>query len=508
MGPQFDLAVIGGGINGCGIARDAAGRGLAVFLCDQGDLAGATSSASSKLIHGGLRYLELYEFRLVREALIEREVLLRAAPHIITPLRFVLPHRRGQRPWPIIRLGLFLYDHLGGRHLLPPTRTLALREDAAGLGLKQQYRKAFEYSDCWVEDARLVVLNARDAADKGADIRTRTKCVEARRQPDAWDLTLHDQRDGQRFRVRAKAVVNAAGPWVSDVMRNVAGLNAPAPLRLVKGSHIVVDRLFQHDRAYTFQNADGRVCFAIPFERDFTLIGTTDDDFNADPAHVTIDQSEIEYLLASINEYLEKPISHADVRWSYAGVRPLYNDGASKAQETTRDYVLSLDSGNGVAPLLSVIGGKITTFRRLAESALAMLAASFPKMRGPWTAAASLPGGDLPVEGIGAWIDGVVGRHFQIDAQVVKRLCRAYGSRIEQILANVKTTADLGRQFGGGLSEREVQYLVENEWAETTEDILWRRSRLGLHLSTNQQQALTQYLNTNRRVLPKKASAS
>ena len=343
-GSQFDIAIIGGGINGCGIARDAAGRGLSVFLCDKGDLAGATSSASTKLIHGGLRYLELYEFRLVREALIEREVLLRSAPHIISPLRFILPHHRGLRPWPVIRLGLFLYDHLGGRRLLPPTRSVDLDSDPAGRGLKKTYRRAFEYSDCWVEDSRLVVLNARDAADRGAEIRTRTKCVEARRTGATWHLTMEDQRDYRRFTIEARALVNAGGPWASEVITAIAGLNAPAPVRLVKGSHIVVDRLFDHDRAYIFQNSDGRVCFAIPFEHDFTLIGTTDEDFEGDPAAAAATEAEKDYLLASVGEYLDRPLTRDMIRWTYAGVRPLYDDGASKAQEATRDYVLSLDT--------------------------------------------------------------------------------------------------------------------------------------------------------------------
>ena len=306
-GRTYDLAVIGGGVNGCGIARDAQGRGLSVFLGEMGDLAGATSSASTKLIHGGLRYLEFYEFRLVREALLEREVLLASAPHIIWPLRFVLPHHSGLRPWPVVRLGLFLYDHLGGRHILPPTRSLDLRQDEAGKPLKPEYRRAFEYSDCWVDDARLVVLNARDAADRGADIATRTRFVAARRDRRRLALTLEDQRSRARFEITARALVNAAGPWVSDVILGVVGLNSPSPTRLVKGSHIVVDRLFDHDRAYIFQNADGRICFAIPYEQDFTLIGTTDEDFHGDPATVAITDRETDYLLAAVSEYLATP---------------------------------------------------------------------------------------------------------------------------------------------------------------------------------------------------------
>ncbi len=377
----YDLAIIGGGVNGCGIARDAAGRGLKVYLCEQGDLASGTSSASTKLIHGGLRYLEYYDFRLVHESLAEREVVLRAAPHIVWPLRFVLPYHSGLRPWPIIRLGLFIYDHLGGRHLLPPTRSLDLAVDAAGKGLKPVYRRAFEYSDCWVDDARLVVLNARDAADRGAEIRTRTRCIDARRDGSHWHLELQDTRDGTRSTLTAKCLVNAAGPWVSQVISEVAALQPPARVRLVKGSHIVVDRVFDHDRAYIFQNADKRICFAIPYERDFTLIGTTDEDFEGDPSTVTVTDRETDYLLSAVSEYLAKPLSRAMVRWSYSGVRPLYDDGASKAQEATRDYVLGLDAPAGMAPLLSVFGGKITTYRPLAEHALKKIAHWFPKMR-------------------------------------------------------------------------------------------------------------------------------
>lgn len=505
-GSQVDLAIIGGGINGCGIARDAAGRGLSVFLCDQGDLAGGTSSASTKLIHGGLRYLEFYEFRLVHEALAEREVLLKAAPHIIWPLRFILPHHRGLRPWPVIRLGLFFYDHLGGRRILPPTRSIDLATDIAGRGLKARYRRAFEYSDCWVEDARLVVLNARDAAERGADIRTRTKCIAARREGAIWRLTLEDQRDQSRFEVTTGALVNAGGPWVSDVVTGVAGRNVPARVRLVKGSHIVVDRIFSHDRAYTFQNADGRVCFAIPYERDFTLIGTTDEDFDGDPASAAISEAETDYLLSAVSEYLERPVTREAIRWTYAGVRPLYDDGATKAQEATRDYVLSLDAIDGKAPLLSVIGGKITTFRRLAEQALTALAGTFPNMRAAWTREAVLPGGDVPHGAFNEWIEETVRRYAFLDARLVARLCRAYGSRIRTVLAGVASLADLGRDFGAGLSERELEYLVAQEWAETAEDVLWRRSKLGLRFTAEQRAELDNYLAESRRA-PLRAAA-
>lgn len=506
-GSLVDLAIIGGGVNGCGIARDAAGRGLSVLLCEQGDLAGGTSSASTKLVHGGLRYLEFYEFRLVQEALAEREVLLRSAPHIIWPLRFVLPHHRGLRPWPVIRLGLFFYDHLGGRRILPPTRSLDLSRDEAGRGLKPIYRRAFEYSDCWVEDARLVVLCARDAADRGAAIKTRTKCVAAARDGAAWRLTLEDRRTGSRSEVSARALVNAGGPWVSDIITGVAGRNVPARVRLVKGSHIVVDRIFAHDRAYIFQNADGRVCFAIPYETDFTLIGTTDEDFEGDPATAAITDAETDYLLASVGAYLERPLTREMIRWTYSGVRPLYDDGASKAQEATRDYVLSLDSADGSPPLLSVIGGKITTFRKLAEQALARLTTVFPHMRPPWTREAVLPGGDVPFDAFAEWTNETVGHRYPfLEPLTGARLCRAYGSRIRAVLDGVSGPADLGRDFGGGLSEREVDYLVGQEWAETADDILWRRSKLGLRFTSGQRALLEDYLAESR-TAPLRAAA-
>lgn len=505
-GRTYDLAVIGGGVNGCGIARDAQGRGLSVFLGEMGDLGGATSSASTKLIHGGLRYLEYYEFRLVREALLEREVLLASAPHIIWPLRFVLPHHSGLRPWPVVRLGLFLYDHLGGRRILPPTRSLDLRKDEAGGPLKPEYRRAFEYSDCWVDDARLVALNARDAADRGTDIVTRTRCVAARRKDGAWRLTLEDQRNRSRFEITARALVNAAGPWVADVVQGVVGLNSPSPTRLVKGSHIVVERLFDHDRAYIFQNADGRICFAIPYERDFTLIGTTDEDFHGDPATVAITDRETDYLLAAVSEYLATPVARDRIRWAYSGVRPLYDDGASRAQEATRDYVLSLDAPPGDAPLLSVFGGKITTYRRLAEEALAHLASTFPHMRGAWTKTATLPGGDIKPTLFEEWERNKGERYPLLDPRLVWRLCRAYGTRVDFLLADIETEADLGVDFGAGLSQREVDYLVDHEWAETAEDILWRRSKLGLHIGDEGRAALEAYL-ARRRETPQAVGA-
>jgi glycerol-3-phosphate dehydrogenase len=499
QGPVHDLAVIGGGINGCGIARDAQGRGLSVFLAEMGDLGGATSSASTKLIHGGLRYLELYAFSLVREALAEREVLLRSAPHIVWPLRFVLPHHRGQRPWPVVRAGLFLYDHLGGRHLLPPTRSLDLGHDPAGEVLKEAYRRAFEYSDCWVEDSRLVVLNARDASDRGADIRSRTRCTAARRDGGLWRLTLEDRRDGRRFEIAARALVNAGGPWVSSVISEVAAVRSPTRTRLVKGSHIVVARAFPGDRAFIFQNADGRVCFAIPYEHDFTLIGTTDEDYDGDPAAATVSQGEIDYLLGAVGGYLRRPVTPEMIRWTFAGVRPLIDDGATQAKDATREYALELDGQPGEAPLLNVFGGKITTFRRLAEAAMAQLAASFPGMGGAWTRTARLPGGDIDVTAFDTWAGEMAARYAWLEAGHVRRLCRAYGTAVGDLLAGASRPADLGRDFGAGLTEREVAYLVRREWAETADDVLWRRSKLGLRFTGEQAAALSDYLETARR---------
>jgi glycerol-3-phosphate dehydrogenase len=489
----YDLAIIGGGINGAGIARDASGRGLKVILAEQGDLASGTSSASTKLIHGGLRYLEHYEFRLVREALIEREVLLNAAPHIIRPLRFVLPHHKGLRPWPVLRLGLFLYDHLGGRKILPATRSVDLTSDVTGAPLKPEYTRAFEYSDCWVEDARLVVLNARDAAERGADIRPRTRCVTARRDGNLWTCVLEDAGSGARSEVKAKLLINTGGPWVSQVLGAVIGENNPDKIRMVKGSHIVVDKLYDHDRCYIFQNTDGRICFAIPYEQNFTLIGTTDEDHKGEPGNPEISSSERDYLLASVSEYFKKPVTAEMVRWTYSGIRPLYDDGASKAQEATREYVLKLDAPEGSAPLLSVFGGKITTFRKLSEAVLEKLAPFIPGFKPQWTAAAPLPGGDFPYAEVESRIADFQRRYSFLNPRNARRIFRAYGTRAERIFEGARFAADLGDSFGP-LSEREVEYLVSEEWAETPEDVLWRRSKLGLHLSDAEQSALASYM--------------
>jgi glycerol-3-phosphate dehydrogenase len=486
-----DLLVIGGGVNGCGIARDAQGRGLKVILAEQNDLASGTSSASTKLIHGGLRYLEHYKFRLVREALIEREVLLKAAPHIIWPLRFVLPHHSGLRPRWLIRLGLFLYDHLGGRKILPATRSINFATDATGTPLKPEFTNGYEYSDCWVEDARLVVLNARDAKIRGADIRTRTKVTSARREGNEWHVTL--SKNGKTETIRARAIVNAGGPWVSQILGQVIGRNDPDRIRMVKGSHLVVDKLYDHDRCYIFQNADNRICFAIPYEGKYTLVGTTDEDHKGDPGKPEMSDAERDYMLKAVSEYFKKPVTADMVRWAYAGIRPLYDDGASKAQEATRDYVLKLDAPAAQAPVLSVFGGKITTYRKLSEAALAELKPYFPDMRKDWTADAHLPGGDVAISAVASSIDQLRNDYPFMGRQDVVRLFKAYGTDAAKILGKAKKKSDLGKSIGP-LTEAEINHLRTHEWAETAEDILWRRSKLGLHMAAEDQKALSQYM--------------
>jgi glycerol-3-phosphate dehydrogenase len=492
----FDVAIIGGGVNGCGIARDAAGRGASVILFEQNDLASGTSSASTKLIHGGLRYLEHYEFRLVREALMEREVLWRIAPHIIWPLRFVLPHHQGLRPQWLLRLGLALYDHIGGRKLLPATRTLNLRSDPVGAPLKPDLVKGFEYSDCWVEDSRLVALNARDAAERGAQIRTRTRVARAERSGGNWIVTAEDTRTGRQERFRAKVLINAAGPWVEKVLNGVIRADSTASVRLVQGSHIVVRKLFRHDRAYIFQNTDNRIIFAIPYQNDFTLIGTTDRDYDGDPAQVKATEEEIRYLCASVSEYFKESVRREDVVWTYSGVRPLYNDGASKAQEATRDYVLILDAPDGEPPMLSIFGGKITTYRRLAEAALDKLKDHLPAARQPaWTGGVPLPGGDFPQTGYEALVAGLCADYPFLDPALAARLARAYGTRTRDLVGNARSMRDLGQDFGAGLTEREVLYLMNQEWALTADDVLWRRSKLGLRLTKVQTEALETFMH-------------
>jgi glycerol-3-phosphate dehydrogenase len=485
---DFDLAVVGGGINGTGIARDAAGRGLRVLLVEQSDLASGTSSASTKLIHGGLRYLEHGWFRLVREALIEREVMLRMAPHLISPMRFVLPPAEGLRaPW-LIRIGLFIYDYLGGREILPATRTIDLARDPVGAPLKRREGRGFEYSDCWADDARLVVLNARDAADRGAEVRPRTRCVGAERGTD-WMLML--DANGRHDVVSARVLVNATGPWLALFAETVLRAPLAAPVRLDKGSHIVVPRLFEHDRGYIFQTPDRRVVFALPFECDFTLIGTTDRSFAGDPAGVAPAADEIAYLCEAANGYLRASIAPADVVWSFAGVRALYDDGSKRAQDVVRDYVLALDER--AAPLLTVYGGKITTYRRLAEHALDRLAHVLKG--GPaWTAGSHLPGGDLPHDGVESLVaEARRSWPFLTDGHA-RRLVRAYGTRINRVLGSARQLDALGPVFGADLTAAEVRYLIEQEWAQTADDVLWRRSKLGLRVSAHDRERLEKFL--------------
>jgi glycerol-3-phosphate dehydrogenase len=487
-GPPVDLLIVGGGVNGTGIARDAAGRGLSVLLCEQDDLAAWTSSASSKLIHGGLRYLEHYEFRLVREALAEREVLLASAPHILHPLRFVLPHHAGLRPGWMLRAGLFLYDHLGGRRSLPGTRRVDLRADPTGQPLKRQYRRGFEYSDAAVDDSRLVALLAVDAAERGARILTRTRLVEARREAGIWRGVL-EGRDGARESVTARALVNAAGPWVETVARLTGVEAGRGSVKLVKGSHIVVPRMYEGEQAYTLQGADGRVVFAIPYQGRFTLVGTTDIPYEDDPARAAASDDEIDYLCRTLADYFDDPPLAGDVVWAYAGVRPLFDDGHDNASAVTRDYVLELDAEDGAPPLLTIYGGKITTFRRLAEHALEKLQGPLAFDAGPWTQTAQLPGGDLPGSDFEALRRAAATRYPWLPEPVLTRMCHAYGSRIDAVLAGAKAWEDLGRDHGAGLTDQEVRYLVEREWARQPHDILWRRTKLGLHMSPEQRAA-------------------
>lgn len=501
MQNPIDIFVIGGGVNGCAIARDAVGRGLSVTLAEQDDLAQATSSASTKLFHGGLRYLEYFEFKLVREALAERETLLVAMPHISWPMRFVLPYQsdmrfeaetpagkllstvmpwmKGRRPAWMIRFGLFLYDTLGGRKILPATKTLDLTSDIAGKPLQERFTQAYEYSDCWIEDAKLVSLNARDAALRGANILTRTKVTSAERQDGLWKVTTADGTT--HF---ARALVNAGGPWVETILKNVAHVASSEGVRLVRGSHIVTKRLFDHERCYFFQGTDGRIIFAIPYEQDFTLIGTTDQDHQgpAKGAHCT--DAERDYLIDFANKYFKKPVTIDDVVWSFSGVRPLYNDGAASATAATREYVLSLES-NG-APLLNVFGGKITTHRRLAEHALEKLAPFFPKATADWTARVPLPGGDFPHGDVARLTRELRTAHDFLTPAWAARLIRAYGSEAAILLKGAKSAADLGQDFGATLTETEVRWLMTHEFARTAEDVVWRRTKLGLRLSTDQ----------------------
>ncbi|WP_420584219.1 glycerol-3-phosphate dehydrogenase [Ruegeria sp.] len=502
-----DLFIIGGGINGCGIARDAAGRGLSVSLAEMNDLASATSSASTKLFHGGLRYLEYFEFRLVREALIERETLLRAMPHISWPMRFVLPYHadmrfdsetptsrllstvmpwmKGRRPAWLIRLGLFMYDHLGGRKILPGTASLDLRAAPEGRVLQDKFETAYEYSDCWIEDSRLVVLNARDAEARGADIMTRTEVLSAERVDDLWKVTVQSRDSDQTRVIWSRMLINAGGPWVGDIIQTKIYVNSREGVRLVRGSHIVTPRLFDHDKCYFFQGEDGRIIFAIPYERDFTLIGTTDQD-HSDPSEPPVcTEEEQEYLCAFASKYFKRPVTREDIVWTYSGVRPLYDDGASSATAATRDYTLKVDAHSG-APVLNVFGGKITTYRRLAEHALEKVAEHFPDLPGAWTAGVALPGGDFPVDGVQDLVAGLEADYCFLDRAWAERLVRAYGTDARILLGDAATTEDLGEGFGATLTARELEWLMDKEYARTAEDVVWRRNKLGLRLSAEQ----------------------
>ncbi|MCU0947134.1 MAG: glycerol-3-phosphate dehydrogenase [Porphyrobacter sp.] len=491
MEQVFDIAVIGGGVNGAGIARDSAGRGASVLLLERGDLAQGTSSNSTKLIHGGLRYLEHYEFALVREALTEREVLWSIAPHIIWPLRFILPHRPGLRPRWLLRLGLFLYDHIGGRKLLPATQSVKLAHHPAGAPLKGAYTRAFAYSDGWVDDARLVVLNARDAANRGAEVRTRCEVSALVREDGVWRI----EAGGETF--RARAVVNAAGPRVLDLLGR-AGEPSAQKMRLVRGSHIVVRKLFDHDYAYFFQLPDGRIFFAIPYEQDFTLIGTTDVDHTGSLDEVRASPEEIAYLCAGASEYFRTPVTPDDVVWTYSGVRPLVDDGSGRPEAATRGYRFEVDGDAGEAPLLSIFGGKITTYRHLASAAVDKLAPFIPALAAPdWTGTAPLPGGDFGRGEAADRMRALAARYPFLTPAQAQRLIRLYGTCAGTILGDATSLADLGEDFGHGLTAAEVDYLVTHEWARTAEDILWRRTKLGLHFTAEQTARLDAYLADN-----------
>ncbi|WP_236207041.1 glycerol-3-phosphate dehydrogenase [Pseudomonas tohonis] len=485
----YDLAVVGGGINGVGIAADAAGRGLSVFLCEKDDLAQHTSSASSKLIHGGLRYLEHYEFRLVREALAEREVLLAKAPHIVRPMRFVLPHRPHLRPAWMIRAGLFLYDHLGKREKLPGSRGLKF---GAGSPLKADIARGFEYSDCWVDDARLVVLNAMAARERGAHVHPRTRCVSARRSKGLWHIHL-ERADGTLLSIRARALVNAAGPWVAKFIKDDLKQKSPYGIRLIQGSHIVVPRLYEGEHAYILQNEDRRIVFSIPYLERFTLIGTTDREYQGDPAKVAISAEETAYLLDVVNRHFKQQIGEKDILRTYSGVRPLCDDESDDPSAVTRDYTLSLEAHPGEAPLLSVFGGKLTTYRKLAESALAQLAPFFPNAKPSWTASQPLPGGEQ-MNSQADLAEALCNRFGWLPDSLARRWAGTYGSRTWAMLDGVQNLTDLGEHLGSGLYAREVDYLCREEWATGLDDILWRRTKLGLFMTPGQQERLAQYL--------------
>ena len=493
---KFDLVVIGGGINGTGVARDAAGRGLSVLLCEKDDLAQATSSSSTKLIHGGLRYLEFFHFKLVRESLREREILLKSMPHIIWPLRFTLPHHRGLRPSWLLRLGLFIYDHMGGRKLLPPTKKINLKKHKTGIPLKDKFSIGFEYSDCWVEDSRMVALNASDAKNNGAVIKTRTTFERATRNNDVWDIIL-DSQNGNKQKITSSAIVNCSGPWVTSVIESNLQQKNSTETRLIKGSHIITKKLFDNDSNYIFQNSDGRIIFAIPYETDFTLIGTTDIEYEGDPNKAKCSLEEKKYLIESISEYLDVQVDINDIVHTYSGVRPLFNDNKSEAQNVTRDYVIKADSNNGKTPLISVFGGKITTYRILAEKVIDELKPYFKNIKNNWTKDSYLPGGNFDPNEVNKLVNSILDKYNFIDEKWAIRLVKAYGTKAIDILNESNTVEDLGINFGWNLTEKEVLWLINMEFAKSAEDILWRRSKLGLRFSDDQVKYLENWLKDN-----------
>ncbi|MEM6887958.1 MAG: glycerol-3-phosphate dehydrogenase [Pseudomonadota bacterium] len=514
-----DLFVVGGGINGCGIARDAAGRGLSVTLAEMNDLASATSSASTKLFHGGLRYLEYFEIKLVQHALQERETLLRAMPHISWPLRFVLPYHRdmrfegatptsrilnrlmpwmkGRRPAWLIRLGLFLYDNLGGRKILPGTQTLSLQGTPEGAPLLDKFAKAYEYSDCWIEDSRLVVLNARDAEARGAEILARTKVQSATRDGDLWQILLEDMETGQTKVRRARMLVNAGGPWVGDIIQQKVRVNSKEGVRLVRGSHIVTRQLYEHDKCYFFQGTDGRIIFAIPYETDFTLIGTTDAEHTDPDERPVCSDEERDYLVAFVNQYMKAKITADDVVWSYSGVRPLYDDGASSATAATRDYTLKVEQ-NGGAPILNIFGGKITTYRKLAEDAMDKIVPFFPQAGRHWTAGVALPGGDFEVADFEKLVTQLQFEFSFLSPFWSRRLVRAYGTLAWDVLKSASNASDLGEDFGASLTAQEIRWLMQHEYALTAEDVVWRRNKLGLRLDASQIAEIDRFMERER----------
>lgn len=499
MTGNYDVFVIGGGVNGCGLARDAAGRGFKVGLAEMNDLASGTSSASTKLIHGGLRYLEQYAFRLVREALMEREVIWRIAPHIVRPLRFLLPYHKGLRPAWMLRIGLFIYDHLGGSKELPGTTVVDFLNEKDD-PLKPGYKKGFEYSDEQVDDARLVLLNARHAKELGADIMVRTEVLSAQIVDGRWRITLRDHTKNKEFTVYASFLANMAGPWINHVLKDVMDIQSHPPIRLVQGSHIVVPKLYNHDRAYIFQNPDGRIIFAIPYQEDFTLIGTTDRDYHGDPAKVAITDEEIDYLCKTASEYFASSITRDMITWSYSGIRPLYDDGASNAQETTRDYVLKIFDEQAKAPLLTAYGGKITTYRKLSEDAMEYVEQYLGKRKGAWTGTVPLSGGDFPHGRIDMIENAIAKALPDLDAFSVRRLARSYGT--DALIIFEQGKKPLGQHFGHGLYEPEVEWLIKEEWAFDTQDILWRRSKLGLLFNESETKELETYLTQKHRADP------